>query len=275
MDAMRSRIRVFLLVLFSVMAIGVLGFMRVEGLSLGDAIYFSIVTVSTVGYGDVIPRTQIGKMLAALLIIGGTGSFLGIVATATEMFITKREKLLRLEKVNMLIEAFFSDVGTELLTILSDYDPNLDRIREELIVEGDWTASEFSRVVKSLGGYDYEVDINRVDLKHLKGFLSEKRNFLLRLLENPMLLEHESFSELLRAVFHFTEELTVRKDLRELPKTDLEHIIVDIKRVYSLLALQWAGYMMYLKDNYPYLFSFAMRTNPFDEKVSPIVGEAK
>jgi hypothetical protein len=30
-------------------------------------------------------------------------------------------------------------------------------------------------------------------------------------------------------------------------------------------------YMKYMKENYPYLFSFAMRTNPFDREASPIV----
>jgi len=30
-------------------------------------------------------------------------------------------------------------------------------------------------------------------------------------------------------------------------------------------------YMRYMKDNYPYLFSLAMRTNPFDRKTSPII----
>ncbi len=271
MDPILSRLRIFLLVLALVMVVGVVGLMFVEGLGLGDAIYFSIVTVSTVGYGDVIPKTQLGKMFASLLIIGGVGSFLGIVATATELFLTKREKRLRVEKIKMLIGAFFSDVGTELLTLLSDYDPNLGSIREKLIVEGNWTAKDFSRVSKSLRRYQYDIDIKKVDLKRLKALLAEKRNFLLRLLENPILLEHESFSELLRAVFHFTEELSTRKRLSNLPKSDLVHLTGDIKRVYTLLSRAWIGHMRYLKNNYPYLFSLAMRTNPFDEDASPIV----
>jgi hypothetical protein len=35
---------------------------------------------------------------------------------------------------------------------------------------------------------------------------------------------------------------------------------------------QWLDYLRYLKTNYPYLFSLAIRTNPFDEKASPVVG---
>jgi hypothetical protein len=56
-----------------------------------------------------------------------------------------------------------------------------------------------------------------------------------------------------------------------LPETDLNHLANDIKRVYVLLTGQWVGYMRYLKRSYPYLFSLALRTNPFSEEISPVV----
>ena len=71
--------------------------------------------------------------------------------------------------------------------------------------------------LKHLTRYDYNIDSKRSDLVGLKSFLLAKRNFLLGLLENPNLLEHESFSELLWAVFHLTEELASRKDFKNLP----------------------------------------------------------
>jgi len=37
------------------------------------------------------------------------------------------------------------------------------------------------------------------------------------------------------------------------------------------LVRQWLAYMKYLKNFYPYLFSLAMRTNPFDQHASPII----
>jgi len=92
---------------------------------------------------------------------------------------------------------------------------------------------------------------------------------LLRLLENPNLLEHETFTDLLQAVFHLTEELTHREDVKQASDKDLEHLAGDIKRVYSLLVYEWVAYMEHLKAEYPYLFSLAMRTNPFDQDASP------
>lgn len=193
------------------------------------------------------------------------------VTLIINQLLSGREKRARLEKLEMVIGTFFSEVGTRLLAFLSDSDPKLDEIRKELIVTSDWSEQEFSGVSNRLKNYDYGVEMEKIDLEDLRSFLGGKSNFLLRLLENPTLLEHEAFAELLRAVFHLTEELSARKDTRRLPTSDREHLAGDIKRVYVLLVRQWLDYMRYLKDNYPYLFSLAVRTNPFDQNASPIV----
>ena len=91
---------------------------------------------------------------------------------------------------------------------------------------------------------------------------------MLNLLENPNLLEHESFTNLLWAVFHLTDELVHRSDLKKLPDSDYQHLAGDIKRAYHQLLIQWLDYMKHLKHDYPYLFSLAMRTNPFDANAS-------
>ncbi len=194
-----------------------------------------------------------------------------LVTLIIHQLLNAREKRSRLEKMNMVIGAFFSEVGTKLLTSLSVFDPHLDKIRNDLIVSATWSAKEFLNVSKRLKSYKYGVDIHKVDLVDLRKFLIGKRDFLVRLLENPSLLEHETFTELLRAVFHLTEELESREDFSRLPATDHNHLAGDISRAYSLLVWEWLDYMKYLKDNYPYLFSLAIRMNPFDRSASPIV----
>ncbi len=271
MDAIRFRLLVFLIVLVTVMTLGTIGFMVAEGLSLADAVYFSIVTVATVGYGDIYPATFTGKILAITLIITGVGTFLGVIASATDMLLNKREKRVRMEKLNMVIGIFFSEVGTRLLTYFSDADPNIKALRKELIVSNYWSDQDFIEVKKRLRSYDYSIDVRKVDLECLRSFLQSKTDLLLRLLENPNLLEHEAFTEVLRAVFHLEEELVNRDDMSQLPDTDYAHLAGDIKRAYTLLGYQWLDYMKHLKDNYSYLFSLAMRTNPFDKEASPLV----
>ncbi|MHB8108909.1 MAG: hypothetical protein ACYDHW_02625 [Syntrophorhabdaceae bacterium] len=96
----------------------------------------------------------------------------------------------------------------------------------------------------------------------------DKRDFMVRLLENPVLLEHEAFTDLLRAVFHLTEELAYRQDFDSMPPSDTNHLAGDIKRSYHLIVSEWLVYMRFLKNNYPFLFSLAIRTNPFDPQKS-------
>ncbi len=194
-----------------------------------------------------------------------------MVTLIIHRLLSYREKKTRLEKLNMVIGVFFSEVGTRLLAYFSDFDPALGEIRSKLIVKNDWTASEFDAVEGQLRTYGYSVDINRVDLEHLREFLVTKRDFMVRLLENPNLLEHESFTGLLRAVFHLTEELDRRPACRGLPESDYAHLAGDIKRAYILIVSQWLDYMKHLKTDYPYLFSLAMRTNPFDQNATPVV----
>ncbi len=194
-----------------------------------------------------------------------------LVTMIIHRLLTEREKRARLEKLNMVIGAFYSEVGTELLTRLSRADPHLEKIGQELIMDGEWSDRDFAAAGRRLKDYDYTIEIKKIDVAELRDYLVGKRNFLLRLLENPNLLEHEAFTGLLRAVFHLTEELTHRSQLIGLPETDYEHLAGDIKRVYSRLIREWVDYMKHLKDNFPYLFSLAIRTNPFDQSASPIV----
>jgi hypothetical protein len=194
-----------------------------------------------------------------------------LVTLIIHRLLSAREKRSMLEKLNMVIGAFFSEVGTELLSRFADFDLNSDTAKEKLIVTGDWSEREFSDVGKYLRSYDYRIEAQKGDLGDLQSFLIGKRDFLLRLLENPNLLEHDSFTDLLWAVFHLTDELAHRADVKQLPDTDYEHLAGDIKRAYVSLISEWLEYMKHLKDSYPYLFSLAMRTNPLDRNASPQV----
>ena len=52
--------------------------MSVEGWSLVDALYFSIITLSTVGYGDLSPKTDVGKVFTTIYILVGIGLFVAV-----------------------------------------------------------------------------------------------------------------------------------------------------------------------------------------------------
>lgn len=182
-----------------------------------------------------------------------------------------REKQSKMEKMNIVIGIFFSEMATELLSYFSDLDPNLDTIRKDLVINGDWTPEDFDRLVKKLNGYSYRVDPSRLNLAGLGNFILGKRDFVLTLMENPNLLEHDRFTELLRVVYHVADELKFRKEGMSLPQSDLSHIAGDINRAYGMLVREWVMYMEHLKKHFPYLFSLAVRTNPFDQNATVIV----
>jgi hypothetical protein len=196
-----------------------------------------------------------------------------LVTLILQQFLEMREKQNRIEKLNTIIGVFFSELGTDLLSYYSDLDPDLGTIRNELIISAQWTDREFLKAMNRLGNYDYKVEPEKLDLEKLKQYLIEKRDFLLIMMENPNLMEHERFTELLRSVFHLAEELKLRRTIAELPCEDCDHIAADINRSYRMLVREWISYMKHLKDNYPYLFSLAMRTNPFDQEASVIVNQ--
>lgn len=84
----------------------------------------------------------------------------------------------------------------------------------------------------------------------------------MQLMSNSILLEHESFTELLLALFHLYEELSKRNNLEKTCEADYRHLIIDIERAYLLLLMEWLYYIKHLKKEYPYIFSLELRSNP-------------
>jgi hypothetical protein len=182
-----------------------------------------------------------------------------------------REKLEKQVTINMVESTFFSEVGTRLIFLLLRFNLNFKELQNKLTLKIDWTDIQFQSTANDVRIFCYEIDSKIGDLKELKNFLLGKRPFLLGLLENPNLLENNKFTDLLLAVFHMTDELDNRNEFSDLPDTDLNHLSIDIKRAYILLIFEWIHYMKYLKMNYPYLYSLAIRKNPFNPNASVIV----
>jgi hypothetical protein len=194
-----------------------------------------------------------------------------IVTLIIDQMLESREKQRKMEKLNMVIGTFFSTFGTPLLVRLSGVDDRIGTVKERLVVTNNWNMAMFQDMQKCLDEYTCSVSLARIDLEDFRRFLIGHEEFLLRLVENPMVFEHESFADLILAINHLIEEMKARGDLSQLPPSDRSHLTTDIQRAYSQLIREWIKYMEYLKNHYPYLFSLAMRKNPFDESASIIV----
>jgi hypothetical protein len=194
-----------------------------------------------------------------------------LVTLVLEQVMAARERAERLDKLNVVIGAFYSELGRELLTDFSHLDIKMASMKKSLVFKVGWSGDDYRRLVEQLKAHEYSIEIESADLNKLKERLLQKRDFMLRMMEIPNLLEHETFTDLLRAIFHVTEELEARKDFSLLPKSDMAHLRSDINRSYKLLVIEWLAYMRYMSKEYPYLFHLAVRQNPFDENADVIV----
>lgn len=86
---------------------------------------------------------------------------------------------------------------------------------------------------------------------------------MVKLIENPLLLDHDTFTELLMAIFHISEEFVYRCDIENLSDDDIKHLANDVSRAYNYIVIEWIVYIIYLKKEYPYLYNSAVLTNPF------------
>ncbi|MFC1872921.1 hypothetical protein ACFLYV_04330 [Chloroflexota bacterium] len=194
-----------------------------------------------------------------------------IVVVVIERILAYREKRAILVKMNMAIGTYFSEIGNYLLGYMLSFFSNRDEISAIMNVQAKWTKDDFKKAIDFAFHLKTEFNITSAQLNNLKETLSGRRDFILRMLENPNLLEHDRFTDMLWALTHLVEELEARPSLENLPKADYQHICVDIQRLYDYLTSEWLDYIMHLKANYPFLYSYILRTHPFQENPSPTV----
>lgn len=136
-----------------------------------------------------------------------------IVTLIIDQMLESREKQNMIEKLNMVIGTFFSTIGTSLLSQFSHADPGIGTLQRQLVIGKDWDSARFGEVLTSLMSSTCSVDINHVDIEALRIFLAGHEDFLLRIVENPMIFEHESFTDLILALDHLTTEMKLADNL--------------------------------------------------------------
>ena len=94
-----------------VVLIGVVFYVRVEHWSVIDAVYFCVVTLGTVGYGDITPTTDLAKLFTVIYIIAGLGIIGGFFATLGKLI--DPQKLLSLRGVSPELSKQIEDLAKE------------------------------------------------------------------------------------------------------------------------------------------------------------------
>jgi voltage-gated potassium channel len=164
---LRFRLAAILLVI--IIAVGVAGYMLIDGWSLLDSFYMVIITISTVGYTEVHPQGEPGRLFTSVLIIVGVGTLLygfGVFAgTLTDNAIGRYRRQTQLQReLDALRDHFiicgYGRIGTQIVAefevrrvpyvVIDQTDEALERIRAErrLHIEGDASKEE---VLKQAG----------------------------------------------------------------------------------------------------------------------------
>lgn len=196
-----------------------------------------------------------------------------VVTLLIEEFMKRREKAHLLEKLNMLIGVFYTRLGLKLLGCFVKEDLNKDNISDKMLFTPHWKDSDFDRLMEETKSFKYNLQFDGKSLAALKESLNKHEDFLTGLLQNPSLLEHESFTELLSALFHLQEEMGFRQDITSLKEYEIKHLNIDLQRVYKLLTYEYVAYMKYIKKEYPYMFVTAVIHNPYDKRSSEEIEE--
>ncbi len=152
-----GRIFLFLSAFF---AFGVAGFALIEHLSLSEAFYLATATMTTVGYGDLVPHTAAGRWFSILFMIGGVGIGLYAVSSLAALLVEGRlGRLVEERRVRKQIENLtdhfvicgYGQIGARLATELGQSNGDFvvvernparaQAAREDgwLVVEGDAT----------------------------------------------------------------------------------------------------------------------------------------
>ncbi len=271
MDGLKFRLKVQFAIFIAVMIFSITGIMYFENKSFFEALYFAIVTVSTVGYGDIYPVTTFGKYISIIMIVIGVGTFLGVIATFTEIILSKREHEIREQKLHILMGLFFSEIGNKLLVLFISSDSKKESMRSLINLSETDTDKEFNQIGLKLQKFTYLINSENADFVYLRNFLSDKKDLMVRLLENPYLIDNEKFTELIRSLFHLFEELQYRMNAEHMEVEDKDHVAININRVYEVLVYQWLDYMRYIKGSYPYLYKYAVKMNPFNADCKLVV----
>lgn len=156
----------FILIIF-INAFGTLGYMIIEGWNFHDSLYMTVITLTTVGYGEVHKLSPSGEIFTIILLIGGVGIILYLLGTEAKVILEGelqdvlgrrrlQSKLNQLKdhyiicghgRMGRIISRELHHKGVELVVIEKKPDPTQES-EDLLLFEGDATSDE---VLKKVG----------------------------------------------------------------------------------------------------------------------------
>lgn len=127
--------------------------MYFEGMKFTDALWWSFVTATTVGYGDLPPSTATGRIIAALLMLIGIGLIGSLTSTITSFFLRPEKEEIDDDKVAMvkaMYDILSNQEKNQFIKIIREdkgYEDRSKKIKHQEICKGqdNWQVKEASK----------------------------------------------------------------------------------------------------------------------------------
>ncbi len=185
-----------------------------------------------------------------------------LVSIVLNSLMVRKERRERMEKLNIVIGSFFAEIGKDLLRYLSKYDERIENLMHH-IESLRKNVEDFPSLKRAVEGRKYKIVIERMNLYEFRKYLLDNKEFVVNLLDNPVIIEHETFTDLLWNLLYVTERLKRTIDFENMCPEDRKSLKMDMERLYRLLAYEWVSYVHYLRGNYPHIFLYEINSNPF------------
>lgn len=166
-------------------------------------------------------------------------------------------------KINMIESIFFNESGSDMLRYLLQCDPQSGELCRAMAISPDWSCRDFDAARRFLKNYSFSIDADKVDFFALHYHLVNRHKYFLKVIENPALMDHESFTDLILSMYHLWEELDYRTDLYNLNAADKADLGAVTESVYRQLASEWLLNVSYTQKHHAARFSNSMRNSPF------------
>ncbi len=170
----------------------------------------------------------------------------------------ERDKRERVEKTRMLTSSFFTEIGARLtMSILKIAEPK--ETISSIIAMRCSTEMDLKDRQNLIREMPIKIHLNEEIYEESRNMILGSRTALLVLASNPLLLEHEEFTDLLWALFHLIDEYRLREEFDQFSPEDLHHIEQDYTEVMKLLLVNYLANAKYLQEVYPNLYMTAAR----------------
>ena len=257
---------ILIVAVVGLVAVAAVALMMVEGLKPLEAFYFAVVTVTTVGYGDIHPKTDVGMILSVVMIVGGVCIFTGSVGLIANAIVSKRDSDAAEAKTSLLLRLFMNSIGIELLARFNGSNPEIKKLKDKLSRYDFSADKDVKRAKHDLVVSDFVIDLERVDSSEWRSFLKSHSQVFLVLLSNPAVSEGFRVTSVLRRTYDL--DLALRAFMSATPVDSADWLCSELESIYCELTLLWVDYAAAMFRAYPHAPSDLAVSNPFKETMS-------